>query len=182
MTFEEKRRLSQGLGSLPGDKLGLVMEIIAESQNLGEVHPLFLSVFDNLTSPCHNYLQAIFLALRNSSFFCDLAPRQDQEVEVDIDDLSQETLWRLNALVTDLSIGRLPDAGGAQPPEDGQNTGRPNHQVKQCLGHILILWYMVIAPVHYGSHHAERQDPSHNVNPLREALLCHGVKATEVYP
>ncbi len=40
MTFEEKRRLSQGLGSLPGDKLGLVMEIIAESQNLGEVHPL----------------------------------------------------------------------------------------------------------------------------------------------
>ncbi len=50
-------------------------------------------------------------------------------MEVDIDDLSQETLWRLNALVTDLSIGRLPDAGGAQPPEDGQNTGRPNHQV-----------------------------------------------------
>ena len=34
MGFEEKRRLSQALGGLPADKLGLVMEIIAESQPL----------------------------------------------------------------------------------------------------------------------------------------------------
>lgn len=37
MTFEEKRRLSQGLGALPGDKLGLVMEIIAENQRIDPV-------------------------------------------------------------------------------------------------------------------------------------------------
>lgn len=39
MTFEEKRRLSQGLGALSGDKLGLVMEIIAESQRVDQVQP-----------------------------------------------------------------------------------------------------------------------------------------------
>lgn len=37
MAFEEKRRLSQGLGSLAGDKLGVVMEIIAESQHFDSV-------------------------------------------------------------------------------------------------------------------------------------------------
>ncbi len=41
MTFEEKRRLSQGLGSLPGDKLGIVMEIIAESQHIDPVRQPF---------------------------------------------------------------------------------------------------------------------------------------------
>ena len=40
MAFEEKRRLSQGLGSLAGDKLGVVMEIIAESQHFESVRPL----------------------------------------------------------------------------------------------------------------------------------------------
>ena len=39
MAFEEKRRLSQGLGSLAGDKLGVVMEIIAESQHFDSVRP-----------------------------------------------------------------------------------------------------------------------------------------------
>ena len=39
MAFEEKRRLSQGLGSLAGDKLGVVMEIIAESQHFDSVSP-----------------------------------------------------------------------------------------------------------------------------------------------
>ncbi len=37
MSFQEKRRLSQALGSLPGDKLGLVMEIIAAHQPLNLV-------------------------------------------------------------------------------------------------------------------------------------------------
>ena len=37
MAFEEKRRLSQGLGSLAGDKLGVVMEIIAELQHFDSV-------------------------------------------------------------------------------------------------------------------------------------------------
>ena len=37
MAFEEKRRLSQGLGALAGDKLGVVMEIIAESQRYDAV-------------------------------------------------------------------------------------------------------------------------------------------------
>ena len=40
MAFEEKRRLSQGLGSLAGDKLGVVMEIIAESQHFDSVRAL----------------------------------------------------------------------------------------------------------------------------------------------
>jgi hypothetical protein len=40
MAFEEKRRLSQGLGSLAGDKLGVVMEIIAETQPFGSVRRL----------------------------------------------------------------------------------------------------------------------------------------------
>ena len=39
MAFEEKRRLSQGLGALAGDKLGVVMEIIAESQRYDSVRP-----------------------------------------------------------------------------------------------------------------------------------------------
>ena len=34
MSFEEKRRLSQGLGALGADRLGLVMEIIAQSQGI----------------------------------------------------------------------------------------------------------------------------------------------------
>ncbi|KAK9917967.1 hypothetical protein WJX75_000117 [Coccomyxa subellipsoidea] len=87
MTFEEKRRLSQGLGALSGDKLGLVMEIIAESQRVD----------------------------------------QEAEVEVDIDDLNQETLWRLNALVNDLSVGRVPDAGGANLLERADDAGALNH-------------------------------------------------------
>ena len=37
MAFEEKRRLSQGLGALAGDKLGVVMEIIADSQRFDSV-------------------------------------------------------------------------------------------------------------------------------------------------
>ena len=43
MAFEEKRRLSQGLGALAGDKLGVVMEIIAESQRYDSVRPALLS-------------------------------------------------------------------------------------------------------------------------------------------
>ena len=39
MAFEEKRRLSQGLGALAGDKLGVVMEIIADSQHFDSVGP-----------------------------------------------------------------------------------------------------------------------------------------------
>lgn len=58
---------------------------------------------------------------------------QEQEVEVDIDDLNQETLWRLNALVNDLSIGRMPDAGGAGPREGGDHPGGANQGVRSLL-------------------------------------------------
>ena len=58
MTFEEKRRLSQGLGSLPADKLGVVMEIIAEHQHIEPVgqHWVF-SV--RCTDACGSVLQTV---------------------------------------------------------------------------------------------------------------------------
>jgi hypothetical protein len=55
---------------------------------------------------------------------------QEAEVEVDIDDLNQETLWRLNALVNDLSVGRVPDAGGANLLERADDAGALNHVVR----------------------------------------------------
>ncbi len=50
-------------------------------------------------------------------------------MEVDIDDLNQDTLWRLNALVTDMSIGRVLDTGGANMREGGDGAGGANHEV-----------------------------------------------------
>ncbi|CAL5222926.1 g5360 [Coccomyxa viridis] len=82
MAFEEKRRLSQGLGSLAGDKLGVVMEIIAESQHF----------------------------------------ESDEEVEVNIDDLSQETLWKLYSFVNDGATDALPDAANASARDKGNAT------------------------------------------------------------
>ena len=49
MAFEEKRRLSQGLGSLAGDKLGVVMEIIAESQHFDSVRLLAVTCMSSKT-------------------------------------------------------------------------------------------------------------------------------------
>ena len=55
MAFEEKRRLSQGLGSLAGDKLGVVMEIIAETQPFDSVRRLSIqcSKQDNKSTDLH---------------------------------------------------------------------------------------------------------------------------------
>ena len=61
MTFEEKRRLSQGLGALAGDKLGVVMEIIAESQRYDSVRPAVLS---------WRSLQAHLTATRHALLHC----------------------------------------------------------------------------------------------------------------
>ena len=58
MSFEEKRRLSTALGSLPADKLGKALDIVASA------HPL---------------------------------PPGADEIELDIDALGRETLWKLDA-------------------------------------------------------------------------------------
>ena len=69
MGFEEKRRLSTALGSLPCDKLGKALDIVAAA------HPL---------------------------------PEGADEVELDIDALGRETLWKLDAYC--LSV--MPVSGG----------------------------------------------------------------------
>jgi len=58
MSFEEKRRLSTALGSLPADKLGKALDIVSAA------HPL---------------------------------PPGADEIELDIDALGRETLWKLDA-------------------------------------------------------------------------------------
>jgi hypothetical protein len=159
MTFEEKRRLSQGLGSLPGDKLGVVMEIIAEGQHIDPVrlhatswpaiqHFLFwLSL--HVTTVIYGPLKAslcfarllvmhpgahvnVLNAVSNAHVahgviwagsVADIM--QEQEVEVNIDDLNQDTLWRLNAFINDLPPARLPDAGAAA----ARDASEPSHEV-----------------------------------------------------
>lgn len=79
MTFEQKRRMSVALGSLPGDMLYRVLEIISES------------------AKSENY--------------------DDQdEVELDIDSLDDETLWKLQDYVDSIipahSVPKAPSKSG----------------------------------------------------------------------
>ena len=47
---------------------------------------------------------------------------QDEEVEVNIDDLSQETLWKLYAFISDGATDALPDAPNTSAREKGNAT------------------------------------------------------------
>ena len=63
MAFEEKRRLSQGLGSLAGDKLGVVMEIIAESQHFDSVR--LSAILSN--HPCCQGMSLLYSILHSTA-------------------------------------------------------------------------------------------------------------------
>ena len=47
---------------------------------------------------------------------------QDEEVEVNIDDLNQETLWKLYAFISDGATDALPDAPNTSAREKGNAT------------------------------------------------------------
>ena len=60
---------------------------------------------------------------------------QDEEVEVNIDELSQETLWKLYSFVTDGATDALIDAPNANEREKGDAAD----QVQTCLSHEFVV-------------------------------------------
>ena len=63
---------------------------------------------------------------------------QDEEVEVNIDELSQETLWKLYAFISDGATDALPDAPNTSAREKGNATDQVT-LLSICHHHVQLL-------------------------------------------
>ena len=61
---------------------------------------------------------------------------QDEEVEVNIDELSQETLWKLYAFISDGATDALPDAPNTSAREKGNATDQVTVLSQCCHEHV----------------------------------------------